>query len=370
LNYEQLTPLIDKYQKVLEQNPRSLVFAPLAECYRKLGMLKEASILLRDGIKNHPQYVLGHIGMAELARDQGNYQLVYTLLKTFKDSHRDNFKLMKLYARSCFQLQHFEEALQTYKYILFLNPKDKDAAMMIDQLEDQPILKGDIDKKTTEKEYFNVNEIRSELTEESDWVEQNFDNQTKKLEDNSSQWQMQSIQDVPVDENREAESDSHFGIEPSQSDEQERKFHVVSMEDDENESVSHEDQPFITHTLVDLYVGQGYLEKASELLEKIIELNPNDENSSKKLESIRSSMIEAGILTKSPNPETSSEIEEEQSEDEGRSKLMRILDATLNDSNLPDDSAQEEESDLKERLESKLWVFHERLREKAQQNQD
>lgn len=357
MNQEQLTPLIDKYQRVLQQNPRSLVFAPLAECYRKLGMLKEASILLRDGIKNHPQYVLGHLGMAELAKDQGNYQLVYTLLKSFKDSHRDNFKLMKLYARSCFQLQHFEEALQAYKYILFLNPKDKDAAMMIDQLEDQPILSGDIEKISSDKEYFKVNEIDTKIVEENDWVEQNFSSHHNQL-DVTSQWQMKPIQD----------NSSHEPVVALSSVEthEDREFEVPAYENPATEESS-DDQPFITHTLVDLYVSQGYLEKASELLEKILELNPTDEKSSEKLRSIKASMIEAGIVTKPPKPVTAKE--EEQSEDEGRSKLMRILDETLNDTKI-NSHLTHGESQIKQQVEKKLWFFHERLREKAQRNQE
>jgi tetratricopeptide (TPR) repeat protein len=366
LNQDQLTPLIEKYQRALEQNPRSLVFAPLAECYRKLGMLKEASLLLRDGMRNHPQYVLGHLGMAELAKDQGNYQLAYTLLKSFKDSHRDNFKLMKLYARSCFQLQHFEEALQTYKYILFLNPKDKDAAMMVEQLEDQPILDGDIDKSGVEKEYFKVNEIDSFATEENDWVEQSFATSTQGDEDESSKWKMQNIRELP--EQQQPEPKLEFKDDADKDDV--REFRIVDSVGEASSEVNDE-QPFITHTLVDLYIGQGYLDKASELLEKIIELNPQDEKSAQKLSSIRDSMIEAGIVSKSAheNKRSHESEEENQSEEEGRSKLMRILDATLMDSKI-NEHLTRSDSAYREKLEQKLWGFHDRLREKAQRSQE
>ena len=53
--------LLTKYKYLYEKNPRSKVFAPLAETYRKLGMYKEGIQILRDGIKIHPSYTLGYI---------------------------------------------------------------------------------------------------------------------------------------------------------------------------------------------------------------------------------------------------------------------------------------------------------------------
>ena len=49
-----LSPLFLKYQADYEKNPRSRVFAPLAETYRKLGMTDKAMEILSQGIRFHP----------------------------------------------------------------------------------------------------------------------------------------------------------------------------------------------------------------------------------------------------------------------------------------------------------------------------
>ncbi|MFA7614098.1 MAG: hypothetical protein WCY48_07655, partial [Candidatus Caldatribacteriota bacterium] len=43
------------------------------------------------------------------------------------------------------------------------------------------------------------------------------------------------------------------------------------------------DSPIISHTLIDLYCEQQYFDKALELLEKIIDLNPDDLESRRKM---------------------------------------------------------------------------------------
>ena len=46
------------------------------------------------------------------------------------------------------------------------------------------------------------------------------------------------------------------------------------------------DSPIVSHTLIDLYCAQQYFDKAIELLEKIIELNPDDLVTAKKLHQV------------------------------------------------------------------------------------
>ena len=45
------SPLLVKYLRAYEQNPKSRVFAPLAEVYRKLGMKEKAFDILKRGLK-------------------------------------------------------------------------------------------------------------------------------------------------------------------------------------------------------------------------------------------------------------------------------------------------------------------------------
>ena len=56
------------------------------------------------------------------------------------------------------------------------------------------------------------------------------------------------------------------------------------------------EDPIVTHTLVDLYEQQGFRDKAAQVLEKIIELNPNDTSSITRLQNLKTRKTYPGIV--------------------------------------------------------------------------
>ena len=71
---EQLERELERYLKLYSQDPRSRSFAPLGETYRKLGKLDEAVGILEEGIKNHPDYALGHISLGRCFSDRDGFK--------------------------------------------------------------------------------------------------------------------------------------------------------------------------------------------------------------------------------------------------------------------------------------------------------
>lgn len=131
------SPLFIKYLKSYENNPRSIVFAPLAEIYRKEGKIEKAIEILKEGLKYNPSYVTGYLSLASCYADLSKYHLAYSLLKSLIETNRDNIKLQKLFADVCLKTNQEDEALEAYKYLLFLTPKDREVAAFVKQLEDQ-----------------------------------------------------------------------------------------------------------------------------------------------------------------------------------------------------------------------------------------
>jgi len=129
------SPLFLKYQKMYERNPRSRCFAPLAEIYRKMGMADKAVGILREGISFHPTYMMGHLGLASCYADLGQFQLAYATLRPIVANNRENIRLQKLFARICQELGLGREAVETYKYLLFMNPKDRESSEALAHLE-------------------------------------------------------------------------------------------------------------------------------------------------------------------------------------------------------------------------------------------
>lgn len=339
---EQLTPLIEKYQRILAENPKSLAFAPLAECYRKLGLGEQASELLRTGLRHNPHYLLGHLTMAELVFDQGNFQLAYTILKPFIESNRDNLKLMRLFGKTCYQLEHFEEALQAYKYILFLTPKDTEAAAVVRKLEEseQSLTK---EEPIARAQLFDLESLNT--SPDFEWVQKDFSQHNPDEEDLDS-WSMES-----------SEQGQGFTPELAQQDktpEQDRVYQVAGPETaSDREEV---EAPLITHTLVDLYMRQGYLDRACELLEKILELNPDDQKTREKYNALQVTLRQAKGMEE--------DSREEVSEDEGRERLMQLIPDKVK---LEDEDIElaSEKNDKSQEIAQRLWAFHKQLKDRA-----
>lgn len=259
------SPIIIKYQNLYKEDPHSRVFAPLAEAYRKFGMVVEAIEILQKGIREHPDFTLGHLGLAHCYFDQQKFQLCYETLRPLVEANRENLRLQKLFAKACLELSKNKEALETYKYLLYMNPKDEDAAKNVESLEQGFSTDDFIEKEIKNDEFvpsekFSVESISDSYLESADnWVKVDLE-QTQQEEqvDESENWQMQQIPELQEVEQQEALP--------------------VEIET-ESEGVS--------LTLVDLMLEQGAKEKAIEILEKIVELNPTDKQTIERLELLR-----------------------------------------------------------------------------------
>jgi tetratricopeptide (TPR) repeat protein len=392
-----LSPLFLKYQTDYEKNPRSRVFAPLAETYRKLGMIDKAMEILSQGIRYHPTYVMGYLGLAFCYFDLKQYSLAYNTLRPLVETSRDNIRLQKLFAEICLELGYKEESLDTYKYLLFINPRDRDVAIQVATLESlieeqykpvhQPIYIPESEFRTEKKESSNQlfdidkldNRPLASKADFDDWmaVDLSRDQKEIKSEDPYEFWNLKKG-DSPVDLSsdsgkknivKDSEEISYQVLDVKSTTQSASEHYVeLNFEDDssdegeeENEIQPHQTQTapakttvaLVTHTLVDLYCGQGHIEKALEVLEKILILNPTDERTINKILEIKALMgpyreempkatsavlraapvvvKEIAISHVRPHLEPLKDI----SEEDGRKNLMSILDQQLGAANEP-----------------------------------
>jgi predicted regulator of Ras-like GTPase activity (Roadblock/LC7/MglB family) len=73
LNQAALDERIDKCKRILDENPKSQIFAALADAYRKNGELDKAFRVCRQGLRLHPDYGAGHLIMAKINYDRKMY---------------------------------------------------------------------------------------------------------------------------------------------------------------------------------------------------------------------------------------------------------------------------------------------------------
>lgn len=173
-------PLIYTYLKKYQEDPNSRVFAPLAEAYRKAGLVDEAIEISREGLQVHPNFIGGKVALARALFDRKEYAEVVEQMKTVVQDAPDNLAAQRLLADSCLLLGQVAEALDAYKMYLYFVPHDQETAQLIQELEAQAYEKGTLVLRTdpvVKEADFDVAPVQEALTDSPDakkarWVRQ------------------------------------------------------------------------------------------------------------------------------------------------------------------------------------------------------
>ena len=127
--------VIERYQKIYEQDPRSKVFAPLAEAYRKMGMLKEALEVATQGVRQHPHFAGGRVALARIYLTQAQYQDSIAQFTKVIELAPENILAYQLLAEAHLHLKQPKDALKAFKRLLFLSPDNEKAQNAVRKLE-------------------------------------------------------------------------------------------------------------------------------------------------------------------------------------------------------------------------------------------
>lgn len=127
--------LIDQYKKILDKDPRSKIFAPLADAYREINKLIEAEKICLNGLENHPTYASGHLALGRIYIAQNKFTLALNSLSQAVKLSPDNLLAYQLLGDTFIQLKQAKEALRAYKMALYIDPKLEKAQRAINKLE-------------------------------------------------------------------------------------------------------------------------------------------------------------------------------------------------------------------------------------------
>jgi tetratricopeptide (TPR) repeat protein len=131
------SPLIYDYLKKYQEDPTSRIFAPLAEAYRKAGLLDEAIEIAREGLRVHPNFIGGRVALARALFEKRMYDEVVEELSAVVREVPDNLVAQRLLAESSLMLGRVSEALSAFKMLLYFNPGDAETARVVTELEAQ-----------------------------------------------------------------------------------------------------------------------------------------------------------------------------------------------------------------------------------------
>lgn len=126
---------VERYQLEHQKNPRSRVFAPLAEAYRKMGLLEEALRVCEKGLLHHPSFAGGLVAHAKILIDLKRFEEALKQAETAAKVSPDNLLAHSLLGEALLQLRRPKEALNAFKTALLLNPNDQRAKTIVQKWE-------------------------------------------------------------------------------------------------------------------------------------------------------------------------------------------------------------------------------------------
>ncbi len=116
---DELHRLLARY----EENPSGRLFAPLADCYRKLGRLEEAYRLCVDGLARHPDYSSGFVILGRIHLDRGEDEEARTALETVLSLDPENLVALRGLEQLAQRRGDPEEVERYRKLLLELDPQ-------------------------------------------------------------------------------------------------------------------------------------------------------------------------------------------------------------------------------------------------------
>lgn len=122
------TSEIDKLEARFRENPKGRNFAPLADAYRKAGLIDNAVELCQNGLKLHPDYVSAHIVYARCLidkKDDGGAQEVF---KKVLSLDGENIIALRVLAEIAERNGRFGEEVEWLTRLLNADPMNGDAA--------------------------------------------------------------------------------------------------------------------------------------------------------------------------------------------------------------------------------------------------
>ena len=138
------SPALYHYLKKYQEDPHSRVFAPLAEAYRKAGLIDEAIDIAKEGVAKHPAFVGGKVALSRALFEKAKYQEVLDELGSVVQNAPDNLAAQKLMGDSYLMLGLLAEALNSFKILLYYSPSDQETSKIVTELEEKLVDQKDL----------------------------------------------------------------------------------------------------------------------------------------------------------------------------------------------------------------------------------
>ena len=122
---------IGKYLDILAKDPHSRVFAPLAEAYRKAGLIDDAIATALEGLKVHPNYLGGRVALGRAYFENRQYAEAAAEMQRVVTSAPDNLMAHRVLGQIARAQNDLPTAEKAFRMVLLLDPGDQEARQFV-----------------------------------------------------------------------------------------------------------------------------------------------------------------------------------------------------------------------------------------------
>ncbi len=117
---------VDELKKRLSQNPDSLIFVPLADAYRKAGLLQEAIDVCKKGLEKHPTYMSARVVLGRVYGEKDMLDEAIDELRRVEAVDVDNIMVHSMLGNVYLKKKMYAQAIEQFQRVLSLNPEDSE----------------------------------------------------------------------------------------------------------------------------------------------------------------------------------------------------------------------------------------------------
>lgn len=125
---------IRRYEERLGRDPSSMVFAPLADAYRKAGRTREAIRLCREGLERFPQYVTARLVLAKALLDDGDPEGALAEVQTLLEASPHEAQAHRLAGHLYRRAGSLRDAVSHLEQAVRLDPGDRESRTLLEVL--------------------------------------------------------------------------------------------------------------------------------------------------------------------------------------------------------------------------------------------
>jgi tetratricopeptide (TPR) repeat protein len=137
------TSRLDELRRRVDSDPASIVFATLAEEYRRAGRFDEAVDTSRAGLRFHPTYVSARVTLGRSLMELGHHGQAERELRLVLKTSPDNLAARRALGDLYWRQSELVKALEEFQLAVSLAPADDELADIVQSLKQEVAEKGE-----------------------------------------------------------------------------------------------------------------------------------------------------------------------------------------------------------------------------------